>query len=366
MWIRLRTFRKAPRGRWLVEQVFGSLVALFIILVVSGMIVLVSAWVPVDHVTIAYLTAVIIAALLWGAIPAVVAAIASVAIPIYFFYPPFYEFRIQNSKHIADIVMFVISATIASWMAVTVRRAKIRAQVENLRDALIGSVSHELHTPLAAIVGSTSILSQSPLVTDNEHLSSLVRVVRKEAERLNGDILNLVDATRISSEGIRPTWQWVDPEDIVSGALARKWQLLADRKVELMIADDLPLVYVDPALVESALSQLIENATKYSAPDTPISITAVLNGKAIQIEVADEGEGIALGEIEKVFGRFYRSPRHANATSGSGLGLWIARELIETCGGRVQASSPGVGCGTTFRIDLPVRTQPSDDEQADD
>ena len=262
------------------------------------------------------------------------------------------------------MMMFVTVAAITGRMAVTVRHARIRAQAETLRDALINSVSHELRTPLAAIVGSTSILSQSPAVARDEHLSSLVRVVRKEAERLNGDIQNLLDATRISSEGILPHLEWVDPEDIVSAALARKRPMLDGREIVLAVADDLPLVYVDSSLVESALGQLIENAAKYSAPDTPIAISAAHARKAIEIKVTDEGEGLVAGDEHRIFDRFYRSPRQASIP-GSELGLWIARAL-SVLRGSISASSPGPGRGTTLSIDLPVKPQPASDEHADE
>ena len=239
---------------------------------------------------------------------------------------------------LADLVLFVtVAAIVTGRMAVTVRHAKLREHAESLRDALIGSVSHELRTPLAAIIGSTSVLAQSPTVERDEHLSSLVRVVRKEAERLNGDIQNLLDATRISSDGIRPHMEWVDPEDVVSAALARKRLLLTGRDIVLAVADDLPLVYVDPSLIESALGQLIENAAKYSAPGTPICVGAEQIGKSVHVAVKDEGAGLAVGEAEKIFERFYRSPRHAGAVLGSGLGLWIARALTEACGGARQS-----------------------------
>jgi K+-sensing histidine kinase KdpD len=142
-----------------------------------------------------------------------------------------YDFRVHSPAQIADIVLFMTVATITGRVAVAVRQAKIRAQAESLRDALIGSVSHELRTPLASIVGSASILAQSQVIDRDEHLSSLVRLVLGEAERLNGDIQNLVDATRISSDEIRPHPAWVDPEDIVNGALVRKRRLLGDRPI---------------------------------------------------------------------------------------------------------------------------------------
>jgi two-component system sensor histidine kinase KdpD len=366
MLMRVREFSKSPRGRRLREQGVGVLLALLIVTTVTMSLMAASLWLPIEHVTIVYLIPVIVAALRWGAVPALVAGVLGLAAPAYFFYPPLYDLRVHSPAHVVDMLMFVTVAAITGRMAVTVRHARMRAQAENLRDALIGSVSHGLRTPLAAIVGSSSILAQSSSVNQDEHLASLVRVVHNEAQRLDGDIQNLLDATRISSEGIKPHLGWVDPEDILSGALARKRRLLGERPITLAVADDLPLVYVDPSLVESALGQLIENAAKYSASDTSISLSAAQQGRTIQISVADEGEGIASEEAESIFERFYRSPRHADAISGSGLGLWIARALIEACGGRVRALSAGPGRGSTFRIELPVKPQPASDEDADE
>jgi K+-sensing histidine kinase KdpD len=364
MLIRIREFRNGPRGRLLQEQLTGVLVALLIVAVLTASLAAAFLWLPIEHVTVVYLIPVVVAALRWGAIPALFAGISGVAATAFFFYPPYYDFRVHSPAQIADIVLFATVAAITGRMAVAVREAKIRAQAESLRDALIGSVSHELRTPLASIMGSASILAQAPAIDRDTHLSSLVRVVRDEAERLNGDIQNLLDATRISSDGIRPHWGWVDPEDIVNGALVRKRRLLGDRRITLAIADDLPLVYVDPSMIESALAQVIENAAKYSDPHASIAIGAAQEGGTIQIKIANEGEALASGEIEKIFERFYRSPRYAGVVSGSGLGLWIARALIEACGGRVQAVSSSHGA--IFRIDLPVIVQPPSDEQADE
>ena len=366
MLIHIRQLRTGPGGHWLVDQIVGILFALLIVAIVTASLAAVSLWLPIEHVTIAYLIPVIVAALRWGAIPAICAGISGIAAPAFFFYAPIYDFRVEGPAELSDIMLFVTVATITGRMAVTVRHAKLRAHAESLRDALIGSVSHELRTPLAAIVGSTSVLAQSPAVERDEQLSSLVRVVRKEAERLNGDIQNLLEATRISSDGIRPHCEWVDPEDLVSAALARKRQLLVGRGIVLAVADDLPLVYVDPSLMESALCQLIENATKYSAASTPICVGANQIDKSVHIEVKDEGEGLLVDETEKIFERFYRSPRHAGTVPGSGLGLWIARALAESCGGTVRASSAGPGHGTTLSIKLPVKPQPASDEQADE
>ena len=357
-----KQFLRSPQGRRLAEQLVGNLLAFLIVIAVTAVLIAASFWLPIQHVMILYLIPVIVAALRWGAIPALFAGILGLAASAFFFYEPIYDFRVHSPAHLVDMLMFITVAAITGWIAVTVRHAKIRAQAENLRDALIGSVSHELRTPLSAIVGSTSVLAQSTTVERDEHLSSLVRVVRNEAERLNGNIQNLLDATRISSDGIQPHWEWVDPEDIVSAALARKRPMLAGREVVLAVADDLPLVYVDPSLIESALGQLIENAAKYSPASTPMMISARSSSDTIQIEVNDKGAGLDQAEASKIFQRFYRSPRVAGGVAGSGLGLWIARSLTEACGGRIEAFSAGEGQGTTVSIALPVKQQPASEE----
>lgn len=366
MRIWIQEFRKGPRGRWLREQVVAIVLSLLIVAVLTALIMAAMVFVEIDAVTIIYLIPVLIAALWWGVIPAVFAAIAGIAATAFFFYPPIYDFRVHNPNHIIDVVMFIIVAAVTGNLSVIARRARMRAQAERLRDALIGSVSHELRTPLASIHGSASILGNLPAVSQDERVSSLVRMLQSETERLNSHIQNLLDATRISSEGLKPHFEWIDPEDVVSGALSLRHGLLAGRQIVRDIADDLPLVYIDAPLIQSALCQLIENAVKYSPPGTPISIRASQADGSVRIEVADQGQGVEPGDRERIFERFYRSPRNPNAILGSGLGLWIARELVTVCGGRVEALSAGSHKGTTLRIDLPIETQPPTDEQPDE
>src|ERR1700730_1534647 len=124
-------------------------------------------------------------------------------------------------------------------------QAKMRSETELLREALIGSVSHELRTPLASILGAATVLSQSPAVANDERLTSLAGVVRDEAERLNNDIQNLLDATRISREQIKPRMEWIEPADVVNSALERRRRQLSGHGVTLDLDSNLPLVYVD-------------------------------------------------------------------------------------------------------------------------
>jgi two-component system, OmpR family, sensor histidine kinase KdpD len=241
-------------------------------------------------------------------------------------------------------------------VAHAIGEARVRSEAETLREALIGSVSHELRTPLASILGSTSVLSQASGVAQDARLSSLVDVIRDETERLSNDIQNLLDASRISSAGVQAHLAWTEPSDIVNAALARLQRRLEAHHIDPRLAGDLPLVRVDAVLVEQALSQIIDNAAKYSPPGTTIAIDARAVDATVEIAVTDEGPGLTADEQTRLFQRFYRGPRHQAAVKGSGLGLWIARAFVVASGGHLEATSKGAGRGATVTIHLPAPT----------
>ncbi len=239
-------------------------------------------------------------------------------------------------------------------VARALNEAKMRSETELLREALIGSVSHELRTPLASILGAATILSSAPALVADPRLHALTGVVRDEAERLNNDIQNLLDATTISRQQVRPKLQWIEPVDIVNAAVEHRRRRLVGHPVTLDLNSNLPIVRADPAQVEQALVQILDNAAKYSADGAPIRVAARPNGRAVVFSVNDCGAGLSSDEKRQVGERFYRGPRHAAMTSGSGLGLWIANAFISANGGKVQIESDGVGHGTTVSIHLPL------------
>src|SRR5262245_5015752 len=165
--------------------------------------------------------------------------------------------------------------------------AKMRSETELLREALIGSVSHELRTPLASILGAATVLSKSAAVAKDERLTALATVVRDESERLNNDIQNLLDATRISREQIRPRQEWIEPQDIDNSALERRRRRLSGHRVALDMDSNLPFIYVDAVLVEQAFVQIVDNAAKYSPTGSPITIAAKRNGRDVVLSVHD-------------------------------------------------------------------------------
>jgi two-component system sensor histidine kinase KdpD len=239
-------------------------------------------------------------------------------------------------------------------VAHAISEARLRVEAETLREALIGSVTHGLRTPLSSIIGSASILTDTPAVTQDQRSMNLVGIVRDEAERLDRDIQRLVDATRISSAGVRPHLAWADPADIVNAALERQRRRLAAHTVELRLSGDMPLVQVDPVLIEQALAQILDNASKYSPPGSTIRIEGTHRAEETMIAVRDQGAGLTAEELPHVFERFYRGPRSAVTTTGTGLGLWIAQAFVSACAGRLEAASPGPDRGTTITMLLPA------------
>ena len=260
------------------------------------------------------------------------------------------ELRIRVDAVLADATATLERLGVAH----AISEARMRAQTDQLREALIGSVSHELRTPLASILGAATVLSAAPALANEKTLRALVHDVRDEAERLNNDIQNLLDASRISSDGIKPHIEWADPADIVNSAIERCRNRMADRRIVLNLPNDLPLIHVDPVLVQQALVQIFDNAVKYSAAGSQIAVAARARDGRMILSVSDEGAGLTAAEQTKIWDRFARGDRHAATTSGSGLGLWIANAFIAANGGKINAVSDGPGKGTAMAIELPV------------
>lgn len=263
--------------------------------------------------------------------------------------------HIDDMRVRVDAVLADATATLDRLgIAQAINEARMRAQTDQLREALIGSVSHELRTPLASILGAATVLSTAPALANEPKLQALVQDVRSEAERLNNDIQNLIDATRISSDGVKPRMEWADPGDILDTALERCEKRLSRHKLVLNLPKDLPLVHVDAVLVKQALVQVFDNAAKYSPPGSAITVTARARDGRILLSVSDEGAGLTITEASHIWDRFARGERTAAVTSGSGLGLWIAKAFIVANGGKMNAISDGPGKGATVAIELPV------------
>jgi two-component system sensor histidine kinase KdpD len=237
----------------------------------------------------------------------------------------------------------------------SIEQATIDYRTELLRDALIGGVSHELRTPLASILGACSVLNQMPAILNDRKSHDLIEAIHDQAGQLDSEIRDLLDATRISAEGIQPQLTWTDPTDIVNAAVKQKARRLASHWVTLNLQREAPLVQVDTVLVEQALGQILENAAKYSPVGTAIKVTSRCDDGHVVLSVTDHGSGLTAEEKEQLGKRSFRGQRQS--TSGSGLGLWIASTFIAANGGTLHADSKGPNLGTTISLRLPIATQ---------
>jgi two-component system sensor histidine kinase KdpD len=255
-------------------------------------------------------------------------------------------------------VDIVLSNAVSSLERLDVEKAleeaRLRASSEMLREALIGSVTHDLRTPLATIIGSASILGKASTRESEKQLSDLARLINTAAGQLDLKISNLIDATRISSDGIKPEFAWVDPTDIVNAALQESAVLLASHGVVRDVPLEPPLIETDPVLLKEVLRQLLDNAAKYSPPGSTIRISIAVERSSLVIVVKDTGDGMSATELTHAFQRFYRGAGQTSRRAGSGLGLWISQSFATACGAKIAVESLGHGTGTQVSVTIPL------------
>jgi two-component system sensor histidine kinase KdpD len=236
-------------------------------------------------------------------------------------------------------------------------RAKIVAETDRLRSALLTSLSHDLRTPLASILGSATTLDSYGTRLDEQARQELTGTIREEAERLNRFIANLLDMTRLESGAIEPRLGAVDLAELIGSALERATKILSAHRVELDIPADLPMLDLDPVLFEQVLFNLLDNAAKYAPSGSLIRIEAREDRDRVRLAVIDEGAGIAPADLERVFDKFYRVHAQDRQRAGTGLGLAICRGFIEAMGGAIVAENRRDRPGAIFTLTLPMSAE---------
>lgn len=253
--------------------------------------------------------------------------------------------------------------TCASLLAISLERVHyvdvaqsttVQMESERLRHSLLAAISHDLRTPLAALVGmaDTLALSRKPGDPQGEMLAS----IRESALRMNAQVNNLLDMARLQSGQVHLNLQWQPLEEVVGSAL-RSMGTLEPRRVHVVLPNDLPLLHIDAVLFERVLCNLLENAVKYTPVDSPIEISASSSSDSVRLCVSDEGPGLPKGREATIFEMFERGNKEG-ATPGVGLGLAICRAIVEAHGGTIHGETRPRG-GARFTIELPRGTPPS-------
>ncbi|HEX3063980.1 MAG TPA: DUF4118 domain-containing protein, partial [Dongiaceae bacterium] len=248
-------------------------------------------------------------------------------------------------------------------LAQDVDRARLAAETDRLRSAMLTSISHDLRTPLASILGAATSLKTQPHDLDEADKREMIGTIQEEAERLNRFIGNLLDMTRIESGAVVTGTSMVDLSEIVGSALQRAGKMLAGHRIEMRLPADLPMLKLDAVLFEQVLFNLLDNAAKYAPRDSVIWLRASADPgadvRAVRLEILDEGDGIPASDVERIFDKFYRVHATDRRRAGTGLGLAICRGFVEALGGRIVAGNRPDRSGAIFTITLPVPSQPA-------
>jgi two-component system sensor histidine kinase KdpD len=233
-------------------------------------------------------------------------------------------------------------------------RIERTAETERLRNALLTSISHDLKTPLASVLGSAGTMRDlADRLTDGEKADLLATII-DESERLNRFIANLLDMTKLESGAVTPKLSLHDLSEVIGSTLRRAAKILKAHAVRLDLADDVPMVELDAVLFEQALFNLLDNAAKYAAGGTTIFIRTWRDRHSVSLQILDEGDGIPPDDLEYIFDKFYRVQKTDQVRPGTGLGLAISRGFIEAMHGSITAANRNDRPGAAFTITLPV------------
>ncbi len=351
---------------------------------VTGAIELLQGHIPVLSLAVLYLLAIIPVAVAWGIVYAVGVAIGSMLAFNFFFLQPLYTLTLQDDRNWFALLVFVFTAAVVSELAtrsrrradeaeaallalrqVTEERERLAAEAleaealrrsDAMKTALLRAVSHDLRSPLMAILTSAGALAHGELSLDPDDRRELAETILSEADRLDRIVSNLLDLSRLQAGAAVPEPGDWPADDLVLQALDG---IEVGSRVEVVLPeDDSPFVHADRAQAERIVANLIENALRYSPPDEPVRVQVREIGSDVLVRVVDHGPGIRPSEAERIFEPFQRGSL-TGTTRGAGLGLAIARGFAEANGGRVWVESHE-GQGATFVLALPLASVPAE------
>ena len=264
----------------------------------------------------------------------------------------------QRRRLLTALSQPLAQALARAQLAEDLEAARLHGETEQLRSALLASVSHDLRTPLTSMRGSIDSLLALGEAIPLEDRRELLEGTRDEAERLDRYIQNLLDMTRLGHGALKLARDWVSPADIVGSSLNRLRAVLAPLQVSTEVPPELPLLYVHAALIEQALVNVLENAARFSPVHGRVQLRAGVEDNELFFSVSDEGPGIPEEERAKIFDMFYTAARGDRGGQGTGLGLAICQGMVGAHGGRISVADGIEGRGTCITLHLPLQDQP--------
>ncbi|HTN47292.1 MAG TPA: ATP-binding protein [Flavipsychrobacter sp.] len=307
-----------------------------------------------------FLISVSLLAMVFDILPVLLAALLSALIWDFFFIPPYFTFQIGKAEDAILLLMYFVIAMVNAALTHKIRKmekaAILKEEKENtvkLYNTLLNSLSHELRTPIAAIIGATDNLQNGSSKLTLQHRHDLVSEISKASFRLNQQVENLLNMSRLESGYIQPRKDWCDINEIIYRTVKRIEENKISQKISININPDLPLFKTDQGMLEQILYNILNNASLYTPPQSLIDIVAMYHADVLEITIEDNGPGFPKEEIAAVFNKFYRL-KSAKA-GGTGLGLSIVKGFTEALGGTVDLVNIPTG-GARFTVTIPAET----------
>lgn len=308
------------------------------------------------------LVTVSIIAMLFDIWPVLLSAVLSALVWDFFFIPPRFTLHISNTEDIIMLLMYFVVSSVSVVLTYKIkeitkvaREEEEKANAVKLYNTLLNSLSHELRTPISTIIGTADNMQNSKI--SEQHKAELLTEISKAALRLNTQVENLLNISRLESGFMQIKKNWCDVNELIYSVINQLDEALKDHTMKIIIPDNMPLVQVDFGLMQQVLTNLISNSAAYTSEGSIIKVSAKVehfnNSENLMIRVEDNGPGFPPNEIERVFEKFYRLKN--SKTGGTGLGLSIVKGFIEAHDGTVTLSNNTSG-GANFNIAIPTQT----------
>lgn len=334
------------------------LISIVVTIFVSAICYSLSEFFGYRTVALILMATVSILAIFFTLYPVLLAATLSALIWDYFFIPPHFTLHVKNSDDVLMLLMYFIIALINGVLTSKVRELeKLELQREEkqntikLYKTLFDSISHELRTPIATIVGASDNLLQKDSNVSDKDKVKLIDEISIAAFRLNRLIDNLLNMQRLESGMLKIKPDWCEINELINSPVNRLKNELATHNLQVQIQENFPIVKLDFGLVEQALFNLLHNETLYTPSGSTITISAKYDNNSLIICISDDGKGFSNEDLKLLFSKFYRST--AKTTGGTGLGLSIVKGFVEAHDGKVKVEN-NVPHGAKFTLEIPV------------
>ena len=343
-----------------ISKLKQLLIGVSIVCMVSALCYSMSNYLDYKIVAFILLLTVSIAAVLFDIIPVFTTAILSALIWDYFFIPPHFTFQVGSTEDSILLLMYFVIALVNAVLTYKIRQiekiARLKEEKANtvkLYDTLLNSLSHELRTPIATIIGATDNLQSNNNNLTGENREDLITEISKASFRLNQQVENLLSMSRLESGFLHPKKDWCDITELIYDAVKRIEENNVSQKITINVNPDIPFFKLDKAMMEQIIYNLVNNAIQYTQEDSKIDIMAHCHADVLELIVEDNGKGFPVEEIDNVFNKFYRLKN--TKTGGTGLGLSIVKGFTEAMGGTVLLQNLRTG-GARFTINIAART----------